>query len=215
MMIHNDDQPLRSPNGTLNGLVNQAKYMFEKGAVSYQCTYLGPAVGTLDFEPAAKEKRLFKTVAGMKIPQAFQDGNHVAASKHPRPWERQMNVVRGYATFYNPANMLRIVLNWRHDSLALRRFLFQIIGQIGIVMTFPKLYWWARKLKKGPIEIWDGLQPARIPMVDIETSREVNWAIAHVPTDGLAVSPRTRRPENSEASEGRFSRPMALQAAAS
>jgi len=214
MMIHNDDQPLRSPNGTLNGLVNQAKYMFEKGAVSYQCTYLGPAVGTLDFEPAAKEKRLFKTVAGMKIPQAFQDGNHVAASKHPRPWERQMNVVRGYATFYNPANMLRIVLNWRHDSLALRRFLFQIIGQIGIVMTFPKLYWWARKLKKGPIEIWDGLQPARIPMVDVETAREVNWAIAHVPTDGLTVSPRAKRPENSETAEARFSRPMALQAAA-
>ncbi len=181
MMIHNDDQPLRSPNGSLNGLLNQARYMYDKGAVSYQCTYLGPAVGTADFEPAAKERKIFKRVAGRLIPQAYQDGNHVASSKHPRPWERQVNVIRAYTTFYNPANFVRILLNWRNDSLAPRRLLFQVIGQIGILISAPRLLWWARKLKKGPIEFWDGLQPARIPMVDAHTGEQINWAIEQLP----------------------------------
>lgn len=214
MMIHNDDQPLRSPNGTLAGLVNQAKYMFEKGAVSYQCTYLGPAVGTADFEPAAQERRLYRTVAGMQIPQAFQDGNHVAASKHPRPWERQMNVVRGYATFYNPINTVKILLNWRKDPLALRRFLFQFIGQIGIVMTAPKLLWWSRKLKKGPIVVWEGLQPARIPMIDVESGVEVNWAIQHVPNERLANLPIRKGSGSAKGTRDEFEQSPALQAAA-
>lgn len=192
MMIHSDDQPLRSAEGDLSGLVNQARYTFDKGAVSYQCTYLGPAVGTIDFEPAARERRLFKSVAGQIVPQAYQDGNHVAASRHPEPWKRQMNVIRGYATFYNPLNTLRIIANWRKDSLAPRRLLFQIVGQIGILMTAPKLYRWARKLKRGPIEVWDGLQPARIPMLDAATGRQINWAIEHLPTPDLHV--RTPRP---------------------
>jgi radical SAM superfamily enzyme YgiQ (UPF0313 family) len=191
MMIHNDDQPLRSAKDDLRGLVNQARYMFDKGAVSYQCTYLGPAVGTLDFEPAAKSKTIFKSVGGQPIPQAFQDGNHVAASKHPRPWERQMNVLRGYATFYNPLNTLRILANWRNDKLSARRLLFQVVGQIGIVMTFPPMLSWSRKLKRGPIEVWDGLQPARIPMIAPQTGEQLNWAIQHLPDESL--TPPIRR----------------------
>jgi hypothetical protein len=30
--------------------------------------------------------------------------------------------------------------------------------------------------------VWDGLQPARIPMVDPARGEEVNWAIEHVPS---------------------------------
>ena len=191
MMIHNDDQPLRSEKDSLKGLVNQARYMFDKGAVSYQCTYLGPAVGTLDFEPAAKAKVIFKSVGGQPIPQAYQDGNHVAASKHPRPWERQMNVLRGYAAFYNPRNTLRIIANWRNDKLSARRLLFQIVGQIGILMTFPPFLAWSRKLKRGPIEMWDGLQPARIPMVAPATGEQLNWAIQQIPDPDL--TPTVRR----------------------
>jgi radical SAM superfamily enzyme YgiQ (UPF0313 family) len=185
MMIHNDHQPLRSAPGTLDGVVNQAEYMFEKGAVSYQCTYLGPAVGTIDFEPAAKGRVIFKTVGGEQIPQAFQDGNHVAASRHPRPWERQINVLRAYAAFYNPMNCLRIIANWRNDGLSARRLLFQVIGQIGIVLSAPKMFSWARKLKKGPIEKWEGLQFARIPMIDVNTGVEVNWGIEFLPNPEL------------------------------
>ena len=191
MMIHSDDQPVRSNPGDLAGLLNQARYLFNQGAVSYQCTYLGPAVGTRDFEPAARSRTLYKTVAGTPIPQAFQDGNHVAASGHPRPWDRQINVLRAYATFYNPWNTVRVLASFTRDSLGAKRLLFQIIGQIGLLMTAPRLFAWARKLRKGPIEVWDGLQTARIPMIDAASGRQTNWAIEHLPTPDL---PPIRRP---------------------
>jgi radical SAM superfamily enzyme YgiQ (UPF0313 family) len=194
MMIHSDDQPLQSAEGDLHGLLNQAKYMFDIGAVSYQCTYLGPAVGTADFEPAARERRIFRRVGGRSVPQAFQDGNHVAASSHPRPWERQMNVLRGYATFYNPWNALRILAGWRKDPLAPRRLLFQVIGQIGILLTAPRMWSWARRLRRGPIEVWDGLQPARVPMVDAHSGEQINWAIEHLPAAHTPA--RAARPEH-------------------
>lgn len=191
MMIHSDDQPLRSAPGDLTGLLNQSRYLFNNGAVSYQCTYLGPAVGTRDFEPAARSRTLYKTVAGTPVPQAFQDGNHVAASGHPRPWDRQINVLRAYATFYNPWNTLRVLMSIKRDSLGPKRLLFQIVGQIGLLMTVPRLFAWARKLREGPIEVWDGLQAARIPMIDAASGRQTNWAIEHLPTPDL---PPIRRP---------------------
>ncbi|MBN1345484.1 MAG: radical SAM protein [Phycisphaerae bacterium] len=187
LMIHSDDQPLRSRRGDMSGLLNQARYVFEQGAVSYQCTYLGPAVGTRDFEPAAIAGKLYRSVGGRDIPQAYQDGNHVVASRHSAPWQRQMNILRAYATFYNPMNVLRILGTPGKRALAKKRLLFQLIGQIGILMTLPKLLRWARKLKRGPIEVWDGLQPARIPMVDAATGQEMDWAIEHLRSDDLSI----------------------------
>jgi len=196
MMIHSDTQPLHSTNGDLSGLLNQARYLFEQGAVSYQCTYLGPAVGTRDFEPAVKSRTVYRRVGLREIPQAFQDGNHVAASAHPEPWSRQVNVLRAYAAFYNPLNMLRTFFRFRRDSLGGKRLLFQLVGQIGLLLTAPRLLAWAWRLKCGPIEMWDGLQPARIPMVDVATGREINWAIEHIPT--LAVSTVAETPARDE-----------------
>ncbi|MBN1511788.1 MAG: radical SAM protein [Phycisphaerae bacterium] len=182
MMIHSDDQPLRSPRDDLRGLLNQARYLFNQGAVSYQCTYLGPAVGTRDFEPACKAGTIFKRVGGRVIPQAHQDGNHVVASRHPRPWQQQLNVLRAYAAFYNPLNMLRVIRNLRREPLGCKRLVFQLAGQVGLLLTAPRLLAWARRLKRGPIEPYTGLETARIPMIDAATDQETNWAIEHLPS---------------------------------
>ena len=182
MMIHSDDQPLRSARGELSGLLNQARYLFEKGAVSYQCTYLGPAVGTRDFEPAAEAGAIYQRVGRKIIPQAFQDGNHVVASKHPRPWMQQLNLLQAYATFYNPVNLLKTLVRIREDSLGPKRVLFQLIGHVGLLLTIPRLIGWSWRLRKGPIEAYPGLQAARIPMVDAASGDEINWAIEHVPS---------------------------------
>ncbi len=182
MMIHSDDQPLRSPRGTLTGLLNQTKYLFDIGAISYQCTYLGPAVGTKDFEKAAKNRILYKSVGGEPVPNAFQDGNHVVASKHPRPWDQEMNLLRTYLCFYNPLNLMRVLVRRWRDPFLGKQIVFQLIGHIGLVMSIPKMLDWARKLRRGPIEVWDGLQHARIPMIDAATGREVNWGIEYLPS---------------------------------
>ncbi|MHC4234307.1 MAG: B12-binding domain-containing radical SAM protein [Planctomycetota bacterium] len=188
MMIHSDDQPLCSEKGDLSGLLNQARYVFDHGAVSYQCTYLGPAVGTRDLEPAAKNGTIYERVGRRSIPQAYQDGNHLVASKHARPWQQQLNILRAYMAFYNPLNTWRALAKFRKDSLGPKRLLFQVIGQIGLLITAPKLFAWARRLKRGPVEVYPGLVPARIPMVDAADGQEINWAIEHVPS--LRHSPR-------------------------
>jgi hypothetical protein len=164
------------------------------GAVSYQCTYLGPAVGTRDFEPAARQGIMFKSVGGRPVPQACQDGNHVAASRHAKPWERQINVLRAYARFYNPVNTVRILSRMYRDPLAGKRLLFQAIGQIGLLMTIPKLLNWAWKLRRGPISTWDGLQRARIPMLDSSSGKEVDWAVQRVASASIPSAGIVRRP---------------------
>ncbi len=183
MMMHSDDQPLHAPKGDLRGLLNQARFLFDNGAVSYQCTNLSPAVGTRSFEEMAEEGLIYLEVGGESVPQAFLDGNHVVASKTKAPWAHQMNVLRAYSTFYNPINTMRVILNWRKSSMSAKKLLFQIIGQIGIAMTAPKLWLWSRKLKQGPIQPWKGMLPARIPMVDAHKKCEIQWAIRNQPTD--------------------------------
>jgi hypothetical protein len=190
MMIHSDAQPLRSKRGELTGLLDQARYLFDQGAVSYQCTYLGPAPGTRDSEPAAKAGAIYKHVGSKPIPQAFQDGNHVVASRHARPWSKQLNLLRGYAAFYNPLNTLHLFLHMRKSTLQRKRLFFQVVGQIGLLLTIPKLLKWALRLKRGPIEAYTGLQQARIPMVDAATGDEINWAIEHVPSLKHPAQPR-------------------------
>lgn len=182
MMIHSDSQPLRSAGVSLSGLLNQARYIFDQGAVSYQCTYLGPAVGTRNFEPAARAGAIFKRVGHEDIPQAFQDGNHVVASRHARPWRQQIHIVQAYAAFYNPWNTLRAFLNLRKGPLQRKRLLFQVIGQVGLALTIPRLLAWALRLKRGPIDVYRGLQTARIPMIDASSGEETNWGIEHVPS---------------------------------
>ncbi len=189
MMIHSDNQPLRTPAGDLTGLLNQAEYLFDHGAVSYQCTYLGPAVGTRDIEPAAKDNILFRTVAGDNVPEAYFDGNHVVASKNERPWERQVNILRAYANFYNPLKTLRILFDRKPFKAA--RLACQFVGQMGLVITIPHLLGWSRKLKHGPIETYKGLERAKIPMICVESGEEISWAVEKVPTPDL---PNLRKP---------------------
>ncbi len=203
MMMHNDGQPFRTPKDDLRGVANQARYLFEQGAVSYQCTYLAPAIGTRTIEPMACNGMLYDTVNGKNIPLAYLDGNHVVASKSTTPWERQMNVVRAYATFYNPRNTLSVIRNWRRDRLGAKRLLFQIIGQIGLLMTAPKLWRWSRRLKKGPIKMWDGLIEAPIPMIDAHTGLEVYWAVERLPSSLLPQVAGKKAPTQRDSSAPR------------
>lgn len=202
MMMHNDNQPLRSPKNDLSGVLNQAKYLFNIGAVSYQCTYLGPAIGTREIEIAAESETLYKSVGGEPVAQAYCDGNHVVASRHKEPWKRQMNVVRAYSCFYNPINFIRVLLRSKGDRVLGKRVLFQIVGMIGVCLTAPKLWSWARKIKKGPIEVFRGLQQARIPLVDAKEGHEIFWSIKQIPAPYLPQK-EGQQPSSSQASNSK------------
>ncbi|HNQ23357.1 MAG TPA: radical SAM protein [Phycisphaerae bacterium] len=192
MMIHSDAQPLRSAPGDLSGLLNQARYLFDRGAVSYQCTYLGPAMGTRNLERALTARAVYRQVGGRPVPDAFQDGNHVVASQHPRPWQQQLNLLRAYVAFYNPVNTIRTLFGLRRDSVSPKRFMYQLIGQLALLPTIPRMLAWAWRLSRGPIEVHGGLTMARIPMIDAADGNEMNWAIEHVRS--RAASPASSPP---------------------
>lgn len=175
MVIHSDNQPLYSRSGKLDGLIDQAQYLFKNGTVSYQCTYLGPAVGTKSFEQAMTSNTLYKSVGGQHIPQAYYDGNHVVASGHRAPWNQQINVLRAYASFYNPVNMMKTIAGFRKDSISVKRIMYQVIGHTGMLLTIPRLAYWAWKLKDGPIEVYQDVPSARIPMVSPASGQQINW----------------------------------------
>ena len=159
----------------------------------------GPAIGTREIEKSACAGSLYESVDGQAIPQACFDGNHVVASKHARPDQRQLNIVRGYAAFYNPLNTLRILLRGRSKGMLGKRILFQIIGQIGLVLTAPRLIAWARKIKRGKIQYYTGLIPARIPLVDAHDGHQVFWAIEQTPADYLPQN-NSQKPANASLS---------------
>jgi radical SAM superfamily enzyme YgiQ (UPF0313 family) len=206
MMIHSDAQPLRSRNGDLAGLLDQARYVFAKGAATYQCTYLGPAIGTRDLEPALASGAVFRRVGRRDVPDAYQDGNHVVASCHPEPWRQQLNLLRAYCEFYNPLNVLRTLLCVRRNSVSFKRVLLQLVGHIGLALTIPKGLSWAWQLKRGPIEVWDSVPAARIPMIDAHSGQPMQWAVRLGPVAG-----RPRALPTAEVLPGGASEPGLLQ----
>jgi len=60
----------------------------------------------------------FDSVSGQQIPPHIVDGNYVVASKHPRPWIKQLNLLAAYAYFFNPLRML-LALFWSLSRIPL------------------------------------------------------------------------------------------------
>jgi radical SAM superfamily enzyme YgiQ (UPF0313 family) len=161
MMMHHDDQPLIS-RGDLRGLLNQAKFLYDAGAVSYQCTILSPAVGTKVFEDVFLSGKMIKSINGKAVDQAHYDGNHAVASQDPLPWRRQLHLLAAYAMFYNPVNFLRrVFLNNKNRTRAVA---FQMYGNLSLPKTAWEMVKWAGKLATGRVEYWDRVPEYPLPM---------------------------------------------------
>src|SRR5581483_4415958 len=52
------------------------------------------------------------------IPPHIVDGNYLVASKHARPWIKQLNLLAGYTYFFNPLRLL-LALVWSKSWVAL------------------------------------------------------------------------------------------------
>jgi hypothetical protein len=166
MMMHHDGQPLYS-KGSLYGLVNQAKFLFDAGAFGYQCTIIAPAYGTKVFSDTVLSGMVFKGVGGQVMSEAYYDGNHVIATKNPEPWRVQLNLIAAYATFYNPVNFLRRLFDYKAPHWFMRPDggFFQAVGNIALLKTVWEMGKWAYKVWKGPVERWTEFRPSRLPIV--------------------------------------------------
>ena len=133
MMMYHEGQPFRTP-GSLYGLANQVAFLRQAGAISMQITVHTPAVGTREYENTYRSGKMVESLGKWRVPDSAFDGNHVVVAGSEAMWKRQLKLLGGYATFYNPVNLLRSL---RQDGSPLRtkRITYQSIGMLGVLWT--------------------------------------------------------------------------------
>jgi radical SAM superfamily enzyme YgiQ (UPF0313 family) len=110
MMMHHDSQPLVSRKNNY-GIVNQLRTLRKAGALYMQVLMLVPSPGSKWYGETFTSGLAFKSVDGEEIAQRIADGNYVVASKHPRPWLKQLSILAAYTYFFNPIQLL-LALVW-------------------------------------------------------------------------------------------------------
>ncbi len=105
MMIHHDSQPLYMRKDQ-RGLLNQVKLLRKAGVLSLQVMLLTPSPGSKLYVNTYTSGLAYESVGGVRVEPYIVDGNHVVASRHPHPWQRQLNLLLAYIYFYNPLRFL-------------------------------------------------------------------------------------------------------------
>ncbi len=105
MLMHHDLQPLLTWKSNL-GLLNQLRILRKAGALYTQILMLTPSPGSKWHENTYTSGLAIQKVNGISIEPHIVDGNYVVASKLPRPWIKQLNLLAGYTYFFNPMRLL-------------------------------------------------------------------------------------------------------------
>jgi hypothetical protein len=103
--MHHDTQPLISWRSNY-GIINQLRTLRKAGALYTQVLMLSPSPGSKWYGDTYSSGLAFSSVGGQKIEQWFADGNYVVASKHARPWIKQLSILAAYTYFFNPLRLL-------------------------------------------------------------------------------------------------------------
>lgn len=162
MMIHHDAQPIWSRHG-LAGLVSQVNFLRRAGALTCQITLLMPMVGSRSYEAQFRDELVLRRIGGKLVEDYMYDGNRCICTRFRRPWLRQLNMLVGYAAFYNPVNLVRALLKF--DGLRPMRIFFQVMGMAGLA----KSVWESRadllRMIVGPIQRHAEPPRPKYPMV--------------------------------------------------
>jgi radical SAM superfamily enzyme YgiQ (UPF0313 family) len=132
MMMFHDGQPFYTRN-RLYGLANQMEFLRKAGAISMQITVHTPAVGSREFENTYDSGKVLKNLGDYEIPPAKEDGNHVLVAGSTPAWRRQLELLAGYLTFYNPINLVRAAV--RPSPVRKYQVGYQLLGMYGVAVT--------------------------------------------------------------------------------
>jgi radical SAM superfamily enzyme YgiQ (UPF0313 family) len=171
MMMHHDGQPLYS-KGQLYGIVNQVDFLRKTGAVSAQITILTPSVGSKSYEEPYESGLVIDEANGQKVDDHHYDGNHCIATNDPNPWRKQLNIYLSYASFYNPLNFARAILNW-NDPIWKVRVMYQALGMVGLVKSVKTGFGWLKNLYFGPVRKKSAVPATRLPMIAVSQKPEL------------------------------------------
>ena len=165
MMMYHEGQPFYTPN-KLYGLRNQVAFLRKVGAFSVQICDHTPAPGSREFEKTYSTGRVMKSLGDYRIPEAKIDGNHVYLKSSEPMWKRQINLLRGYATFYNPLSVLRAL---KPDLKTLDhwtwRMLYLLGGILGVAVTMLATFPYLLRLRYSKPKFYAQTPPiTRVPV---------------------------------------------------
>jgi len=162
MMMHHDSQPLYSRKADY-GLLNQIRLLRKAGAVSLQVLMITPSAGTKLYEGTFSGGQVIDRAAGRRVTPHMYDGNYVVASKHRRPWRKQLNLLTGYVYFYNPIWLIAALLRKR-TKVSQKAAGMQVVGMLGLIQSFRRTSGWALRLMFGRIERLSEPPQSALPM---------------------------------------------------
>ena len=152
MLMFHDGQPFA---GSEYGLARQIDFLRRAGAVSMQCTIHGPAKGTREYESLYDSRRVLRRVGDRAISDRMFDGSHLIVTGEEAPWRRQLELLGGYAAFYNPLNFVR-ALERDGSPLRRRRIGYQAVGMLATAWTAMRMAPYAMRLTTGALDCHDG-----------------------------------------------------------
>lgn len=179
MMMHHDSQPLYS-RGSNYGLLNQIRVLRKAGAVSLQVLMMTPSPGTTLYEQTFTGGLVIASAGGKRVEPYMCDGNYVVASVHARPWRKQLNLLMGYLSFYNPL-WLAVAVVRRKTKVGLKPAGMQVVGMLGLIQSFRRTSGWALRLMFGRIRRLSRPPVSAIPMQSV-TGTPASHAPAETPT---------------------------------
>src|SRR3954453_3601627 len=150
MMMHHDSQPLYSP-GSNYGLLNQIKVLPKAGPRSLQVLMMTPAPGTKLYEGTFAGNLVLERAGNKRVEPYMFDGNYVVASSHARPWKKQLNLLTGYLSFYNPIWLLVAILR-RKTKVGFKPAGMQLVGMLGLIQSIRRTSGWALRLMFAKID---------------------------------------------------------------
>ncbi|MCO6435502.1 MAG: radical SAM protein [Phycisphaerae bacterium] len=169
MMMHHDEQPLISFGPKPYGLLNQVRLLRKAGSVSMQVLMLVPATGSQSYVGNYTSGMAFESVGGRRVEEYMLGGNYVVASRHRRPWRKQINILLAYAYFYNPMRLLRSLVR-PVTRLHFADAIWQVLGMWGLAQTARKTFGWALRLRFGKIRRKTAVPVNSIPMRAVDGS---------------------------------------------
>ena len=150
MMMHHDTQPLYT-RGSPYGLLNQVRLRRKAGAISLQALMITPAPGSKQYEEAFTSRLMYDRVDGQRVEPHMLDGNYVVASKHRKPWRKQLNIMAAYLFFYNSLRFLTALVRPK-SKIYFADAVWQVVGMWGLTHTIRRALGWTLRLTRGRIK---------------------------------------------------------------
>jgi radical SAM superfamily enzyme YgiQ (UPF0313 family) len=200
MMMHHDSQPLYS-RGSNYGLLNQIGVLRRAGAVSLQVLMMTPSPGTKLYESTFTSGMVIDRAGGKRAEPHMYDGNYIIASSHARPWKKQLNLLAGYLSFYNPWWLAAAV--WRRKTrVGFKPAGMQVVGMLGLAHSIYRTSGWALRLRFARIQRLSSPPKNPIPMHGIDgapASHCESSGLHAAPLVSVRVAARPRSPQVAEA----------------